>query len=100
MEKLDFYRRTVQNVLASVAAIPSPRSKIAHEAVFDSVKDRYLVISVGWKEPAYQPHSCLVHADIKGGKTWIQRDGTEDGSSIILAFHSKSVRPDTGCAVA
>ena len=100
MEKLDFYRRTVQNVLASVAAIPSPRSTIAHEAVVDSVKDRYLVISVGWKEPAYQPHSCLVHAGIKGGKTWIQCDGTEDGSSIILAFHSKSVRPDTGCAVA
>lgn len=111
MEKLDFYRRTVQDVLMAIAAIPYYTPEIVHEAVIDTVNDRYLVMSVGWKEPTYRLHFCLVHVDIRGEKIWIQRDGTEDGiaydleeagipkSDIVLAFHSESVRPYTGYAV-
>ena len=44
-------------------------------------------------------HGSLVHLDIKGGKVWIQRDGTEHGVAqlleagvpkdhIVLAFRS------------
>ncbi len=112
MEKLELYRRIVQRTLASVAAIPYSSPAIIHEAVFDTANDRYLVMSVGWKEPTYRLHFCLVHVDIQDGKIWIQRDGTEDGiaydleeagipkSDIVLAFHSESVRPYTGYAVA
>ncbi len=112
METLDFYRRTVQDVLTAIADIPYSNPAIAHEAVFDTVNDRYLVMSVGWKEPTYRLHFCLVHVDIQGGKIWIQRDGTEDGvtydledagipkSDIVLAFHSAGVRPHTGYGVA
>ena len=112
MEKLDFYRRTVQDILTAIADIPYSDPAIAHEAVFDTVNDRYLVMSVGWKEPTYRLHFCLVHMDIRDGKIWIQRDGTEEGiayeleeagiskSDIVLAFHSESVRPYTGYAVA
>ena len=111
MEELD-YRCIVQNILAAIAAIPYSDPMIAHEAVFDTVNDRYLVMSVGWKEPTYRLHFCLVHVDIYDGKIWIQRDGTEDGiaydleeagipkSDIVLAFHSEGVRPYTGYAVA
>ena len=69
-------------------------------------------MSVGWKEPTYRLHFCLIHVDIIDCKIWIQRDGTEDGiaydleeagvpkSDIVLAFHSESVRPHTGYEVA
>ena len=112
MDKLNFYRRTVQAALAAIAEIPYANPTIAHEAVFDTLNDRYLVMSVGWKEPTYRLHFCLVHVDIQDGKIWIQRDGTEDGiaydledagipkADIVLAFHSESVRPYTGYAVA
>ena len=41
MEKLDFYRRTVQNILAAIAEISHADPAIAHETVFDMVNDRY-----------------------------------------------------------
>ncbi len=112
MEKLDFYRHTVQNILTVIADIPYYTPAIVHEAIFETVNDRYLVMSIGWKEPTYRLHFCLVHMDIQDGKIWIQRDGTEDGiaydleeagipkSDIVLAFHSEGVRPFTGYAVA
>ena len=112
MEKLDFYRHTVQNILTAIAAIPYSDPAIAHEAVFDGVNDRYLVMSVGWKKPTYRLHFCLVHVDIRDGKIWIQRDGTEDGiaaellaagipkESIVLAFRSAARRALTEFAAA
>ncbi len=112
MDKIERYRIIIQEALTSVAKIPYSNPSIRHETVFDSVNDRYLVMSVGWKEPTYRLHFCLIHIDIIDGKIWIQRDGTEDGvaydleaagvpkSDIVLAFHSESVRPHTGYAVA
>ena len=112
MEKLEHYRHIVQDVLKTIANIPYYTPEIVHEAVFDTVNDRYLIMSIGWKQPTYRLHFCLVHVDIRDGKIWIQRDGTEDGiaydleeagipkSDIMLAFHSASVRPYTGYAVA
>ena len=112
MEKLDLYRRTVQDILTAIADVPYSDPATSHEAVFDAPNDRYLVMSVVWKDPTYRLHFCLVHVDIQDGKFWIQRDGTEDGiaydleeagipkSDIVLAFHSESVRPYTGYAVA
>lgn len=112
MDKVEHYRDIVRRVLSSIARIPYSNPAIMHEAVFDKENDRYLVMSVGWKEPTYRLHFCLIHLDIIDGKIWIQRDGTEDGvaydleeagipkSDIVLAFHSMSVRPHTGYAVA
>ncbi len=112
MDNLERYRRIVRETLTKIVNIPYSNAAIAHEAVFDSENDRYLVMSVGWKEPTYRLHFCLIHVDIIQGKIWIQRDGTEDGiaydleeagvpkSDIVLAFHSASVRPHTGYAVA
>jgi hypothetical protein len=111
-DKLERYRDIVRRVLTSVANIAYSNPAIVHEAVFDTVNDRYLVMSVGWKAPTYRLHFCLLHLDIIEGKIWIQRDGTENGvaydleeagvpkSDIVLAFHSESVRPHTGYAIA
>lgn len=112
MDKLENYRRVVCDVLTQIADIPYSNPEISHEAVFDTIHDRYLVMSVGWKAPTDRLHFCLIHVDIINEKIWIQRDGTEDGiaydleeagipkSDIVLAFHSKGVRPYTGYAVA
>ena len=112
MDKLERYRHIVREVLTAIANIPYSNPAIVHEAVFDTANDHYVVMSVGWKEPTYRLHFCLIHVDIIDGKVWIQRDGTEDGiaydleeagipkSDIVLAFHSESVRPHTGYAVA
>ena len=71
MEKLEHYRHIVQRVLTAVADIPYSNPAIVHNTVFDTVNDRYLVMSVGWKEPTYRLHFCLIHVDIREGKIWI-----------------------------
>ena len=52
----------------------------------------------------------MLHVDVKGGKVWIQHDGTEEGIAdalvdagipkdhIVLAFHPLYKRPYTGFA--
>jgi hypothetical protein len=112
LDKLQHYRRIVCDVLTAVTDIPYSSPEITHEAVFDKVHDRFLVMSVGWKAPTDQLHFCLIHVDIINEKIWIQRDETKDGiacdleeagvpkSDIVLAFHSKGVHPYTGYAVA
>ena len=83
-----------------------------NEAVYDSLNDRYLVMTIGWQRDVRRIHGCLAHLEIINGKVWIQRDGTEDGigyeleeagvpkEDIVPAFHSASVRIHTGYAVA
>ncbi|MGB3560599.1 MAG: XisI protein [Geitlerinemataceae cyanobacterium] len=72
------------------------------QLIFDTKRDRYLVIHLGWEEQ-YRVYGCVIHVDIREGKIWIQRDFTEEGiateleelgvpkSDIILAFHSPDV---------
>jgi len=112
MDKLTQYRKIVQDVLIPIAERRYSSSTIYHEAVFDGVNDRYLILTVGWERRVRRIHHCLIHLDIIDGKIWIQRDGTEYGiayeleeagvpkSDIVLAFHSEDVRPHTGYAVA
>jgi len=57
-------------------------------------------------------HGSVLHLDIRGGKVWIQCDGTHDGIAddlleagipadrIVLAFKSPDIRPHTGFAAA
>ncbi len=78
---------------------------------FDSDSDQYAILSEGWDQQRHH-HGCLIHIEIRNGKVWIQRDGTEDGvatelveagiakSDIVLGFHEPSVRPHTGFAIA
>ena len=82
-----------------------------NEVVYDSLNDRYLVMTIGWQRGVRRIHGCLAHLEIINGKVWIQRDGTEDGigyeleeagvpkEDIVPAFHSESARIHTGYAV-
>ena len=85
--------------------------RYAHKAVFDEDADVYLVVVEGW-EDVCRLHGCLVHVEIKGDKTGIQQDGTENGVAsellaagipkehIVLGFKSPQSRALTDFAVA
>jgi hypothetical protein len=104
------YREIIQKILSEYARIPYAHGDIQQQTVFDTQRDHYLLVNVGWDKR--RVHGCLVHVDSIDGKFWIQRDGTEDGIAtelgaagvpkehIVLAFHSPAVRQHTGYAVA
>ncbi len=111
MDKLDKYRRSIKSVFDEYAAIPYAHGDLTCEAVFDEVRDRYLLVTVGWDRGSYV-HFTLVHIDIAGGKLWIQWDRTEEGianelvalgvpkEDIVLGFKSERMWQDTEFAVA
>ncbi len=111
MDSLETYREIVERVLSDYAAVPYAHGDFETEVVFDRVRDRYLLIDVGW-DGKRRVHGCIVHIDIIDGKLWIQRDGTEQGIAldleqagipkehIVLGFREPELRQYTGYALA
>jgi len=103
MDSLDRYREFVQSIITGYAQIPYAYGEIQCETIFDRASDRYLLMLAGW-EGIRRVHGCLIHVDIKDGKIWIQRDGTERGvardlidagvprDQIVLAFQAPEER--------
>ena len=50
---------------------------------FDLVRDRYLMFHVGWSGER-RVFGCVIYVEIRSGKFWIQRDGTEAGIAYVL----------------
>ena len=98
MEKLDMYRRYVQQVLEEYAQYKPSVGEIELQPIFDTERDHYQLVTVGWVRRQRQ-HGILVHIDVKNDQIWIQYDGTERGlandfvalgvpkEDIVLAFH-------------
>ena len=111
MDRLNNYRKLIQEIINSHTKIPYKHGDIKFETVFDRSSDRYLLIILGRENKHYQ-HGCLIHIDIIDEKIWIQRDGTEVGvanelvevgvpkKQIVLGFKSPELRKDTEFAVA
>ena len=111
MDSLETYREIIERVLSDYAAVPYAHGDFKTEVVFDRVRDRSLLIDVGW-DGKRRVHGCIVHIDIIDGKLWIQRDGTEQGIAldleqagipkehIVLGFREPELRQYTGYAVA
>ncbi|MBL8796116.1 MAG: XisI protein [Planctomycetia bacterium] len=110
MDRVAHYRQIIERILAEYASIPYAHGNIDRLTVFDRERDHYLLMIAGWDRR--REHGCIVHVDIKDGKFWIQRDGTEDGialeleaagvpkEDIVLAFKPPEMRKHTGYAVA
>lgn len=103
MDTLTTDRDLIERVLTERSSIPfSYEPHVAQETIFDRVKDRYLIMLVGWND-RQRVHGCLVHVDLVGGRFWVQRDGTERGVArdlmeagiprerIVLAFRRDEV---------
>lgn len=103
MEKLEYYRNTIQTVLCQHARVPPAYGEIERQTLFDLQQYHYQLVNVGW-EDRRRIYGCLIHIDIKDEKIWIQYDGTEIGVAnqlveigipkpdIVLAFHSPFMR--------
>jgi vancomycin permeability regulator SanA len=112
MGKLETYRTYVQDILKKYAGYKTLYGDaVEAQTIFDTVNDHYQLVRVGWPDNKRRIYGCVVHADIKDGKIWLQHDGTEDGMAlelvelgvpkedIVLAFHAPYKRPYTGFAV-
>jgi hypothetical protein len=78
------------------------------QLICDTERNHFMVMHLGWKEEGMRRvYGCIIHVDIKDGKIWIQRDGTEIGvanelleagvpsSDIVLGFHAPYKRKYT-----
>jgi hypothetical protein len=110
MDKLERYREIVRHLIEEYASYKISHGQIESEAIIDPKKDHYELMHIGW-DGERRVHGSVVHIDIRGGKVWLQYDGTnrsvadeliEAGiprEDIVLAFHPAELRPLTGFGV-
>jgi hypothetical protein len=112
MDRVEVYRKYIQQLLQERAerSRQSP-SQVEAQTIFDTERDHYQLVYVGWKRNGLRDYGCLLHLDIKNGKIWIQYDGTEGGiayrlvelgvpkEDIVLGFQPPEVRAHTEFAV-
>ena len=111
MDRLDYYRQCIKNLLLESGEAPPVNGEIEVELVFDKERDRYLIIDLGWNQHR-RVYNCFIHLDIKDGKIWIQRNQTDRSiaeelvqmgiskEDIVLGVQPPYVREDTGFGVA
>jgi hypothetical protein len=110
VDKLTQYRQIVQQLLREYAEIGSPDPDVETQIVFDTERDHYQLMNVGWKNQR-RVYGCFLHIDIKDGKVWLQHNGTEyevaeqlanlgiPKQDIVIGFHSAFKRQFTDYAV-
>ena len=109
MEPVTEYRRIIRDLIGRYAKFAPAVGDVQIETIFDESNDHYELIYAGWHRQ-YRIHGSVLHIDIRGGKVWIQHDGTEDGVAeelvkagiprerIVLAFKPPEVRKYTDYA--
>ena len=76
MERLN-YKEIVQKILESHVKNRS-NSQTEVQLIFDTERARYQVLNIGWQDLT-RVFGCIIYVEIKDGKIWIERDGTEAG---------------------
>lgn len=109
MDSLTEYRRIIRDLIEENAKIRPSVGDIEVETILDESKDHYELLYSGW-DGSRRIHGSVLHLDLRGGKVWIQHDGTYHGIAndlveagipkdrIVLAFKPPEVRPLTGFA--
>jgi hypothetical protein len=110
MDKLEHYRSCIQTLLEKHSQ-SKPRNKdVDNELIFDSIRDHYQLMRVGWKD-LERIYYTVLHFDIKDGKIWLQHNATDidigqelvemgvSKEDIILGLHPTYKRPYTGYGV-
>jgi hypothetical protein len=105
------YRKYVQTLIQQHTQRSPEADEVETQVLIDADRDHYQLLRAGWRDEEHRVYGCLIHIDIKDGKIWIQRDGTEVGvanelvamgvpkEDIVLAFHPPYKRPYTGFGV-
>jgi hypothetical protein len=109
MDTLTKYRQHIQDLLKAHASLVWDQ-RIQAEIIFDTDRDRYQLMYVGWRN-SKRVYGVILHVDIIDNKIWIQQDGTEVGianklvelgvpkQEIVLAFDPPNLRKYTDFAV-
>lgn len=110
MERIARYRQIIKQLLEEYAGYEPPDSPIELETIFDTERDRYELVALGWRKTK-RIHGCVIHIDIKNDKVWLQHDATDariakqlvemgiPKKEIVLAFYTESHRRHTDFAV-
>ena len=110
MDRLDFYRKCLQEFLRTYSTYGSKNPEIETQLIFDTVNDRYLLFRTGWDNQK-RIHNCIFHFDIKDDKIWIQENNTDievdkeleemgiSKKELVVGFHHPSVREYSEYAV-
>jgi hypothetical protein len=110
MATIEHYRQLVEDIIKKYGQFKPSYGEVEVELIVDRERDHYQLMNVGWHNNE-RIRGCVLHIDIKGGKIWIQHDGTEIGvadelvamgvpkEQIVLAYHAPYKRPYTGFAV-
>ncbi|MGV0027830.1 element excision factor XisI family protein [Phormidesmis priestleyi] len=111
MAKLDYYRECVQLILTKHGSYQPKHGEIDRELIFDTERDHYQILYVGWDGLKRVYHS-IMHFDVKDEKIWIQQNMTDvdlaqeliemgvSKEDIILGLQPPYKRPYTGFGVA
>lgn len=111
MDNLEHYRTCIQRLLEKYSQFRSQTTEIENELFFDTIRDHYQLMRVGWDGLSRVYHTVL-HFDIKDGKIWLQQNTTDidvgqeliemgvPKEDIVLGLHPAYKRPYTGYGVA
>jgi len=111
MDQLDQYRTCIQTLLEQHSQFKTQTEGIENELFFDTTRDHYQLMRVGWNGLSRVYHTVL-HFDIKDGKIWLQQNTTDidvgqelidmgiPKEAIVLGLHPAYKRPYTGYGVA
>jgi hypothetical protein len=111
MVELEQYRQKIQKLLQDYADLDDSDPEVETETIFDTVRDHYQLVHVGWQDDR-RIYGCSLHLDIKDGKIWLQQNTTDidvgqeliemgvPKEDIVLGLHPTYKRPYTGYGVA
>ena len=107
---IERYRELIKSIVEKHSCCDCEDREVKTQIAFDIERDLYLMFHVGWRGER-RVYGCVIHIEIKEGKIWIQRDGTEVGianelieagvtkSDIVLGYRSPYMRKFTELAV-
>ncbi|HEX8737860.1 MAG TPA: element excision factor XisI family protein [Pyrinomonadaceae bacterium] len=100
MDRIEQYRRILENTVKRHAEFQPANGKIETHAVCDRENDEYMVVDSGWNEKGRRIYDVVLHFRLQNGTVYIERDNTdseiareliENGlnrEDIILAFNA------------
>lgn len=74
---------TVENALRSCAQFYAAPERFRTLKIFDRDSGNFLLVDEGW-DGFDRIHRTWVHIEVRDGKFWIQKDGTQDGITLNL----------------
>jgi hypothetical protein len=111
VDKLDYYRQILQQVVEHHAAMPAEPAHIESLPICDPIHGDYLLMDVD-RSPKGGPGAIVIHLRLKDGKVLIECDGIEYGiaqdlieagvlpEDIVFSFYSNEHEPYSQMAAA